>query len=108
MNSRSSYTAESTAIVYHEKCAPFPEGNSSKLNLNQKNPQAELSWHCSLPQLFIPLLSEQSNKSSGLRTMELIAVFFVNAIACKKRFCSPLFFLLEPEASCVTVNNHHL
>ncbi len=39
MNSRSRYTAESKAIVcIIRKCAPFPEGNSSKLNLNQKIP----------------------------------------------------------------------
>lgn len=45
------------------------------------------------------MLSEQSNKSLGLRTMELIAIFFVNAIACKKRFCSPIF-QFQPEGSC--------
>lgn len=44
------------------------------------------------------MLSEQSNKSSGLRTMELIAIFFVNAIAQKKRFCSPIF-QFQPEGS---------
>lgn len=45
------------------------------------------------------MLSEQSNKSWGLRTMELIAIFFVNAIACKKRFCSPIL-QFQPEGSC--------
>lgn len=40
MNCRSRYTAESKAFVcIIRKCAPFPEGNSSKLNLNQKIPR---------------------------------------------------------------------
>lgn len=92
------YTAESKAIVcIIRKRAPFPEGNSSKSE--PENPQAELSWHRSLLQLFIPMLSEQSNKSLGLRTMELIAIFFVNAIAYKKRFSSPIF-QFQPEGSC--------
>lgn len=74
-------------------CSFSPEGNSSKSE--PENPQAELSWHLLLLQLFIPMLNEQSNKSSGLRTTELIAIFFVNAIASEKRF-SPLVFHFQP------------
>lgn len=100
MNSRSRYTAESKAIVcIIRKCALFSWRQQQQAEFEPENPQAELSWHRSLLQLFIPMLSEQSNKSSGLRTMELIAVFFVNAIACKKRFCSPIF-QFQPEGSC--------
>lgn len=97
MNSRSRYTVESKAIVYViRKCAPFSWRQQQQAEFEPENPQAELSWHRSLFQLFIPMLSEQSNKSLGLRTMELIAIFFVNAIACKKRFCSPIF-QFQPE-----------
>lgn len=74
----------------------FPEGNGGKSE--PENPQAELFWHRALLQLFIPMLSEQSNKGWGLRTMELIVIFFVNAIAYKKRFSSPIF-QRQPEGS---------
>lgn len=74
-------------------CSFSPESNSSKSEA--ENPQAELSWHLLLLQLFIPMLDEQSNKSSGLRTTELIAIFFVNAIASEKRF-SLLIFHFQP------------
>lgn len=44
------------------------------------------------------MLNEQSNKSSGLRTTELIANFFVNAISSEKRFCPLILHSLSPEA----------
>lgn len=92
MNSRSRYTAESRAIVWIiRKCASLPEGNSSKLNSNQKIPGQNCLGIALSFSFLSPCSVNNPTKARGFRTMELIAIFFVNAIACKKRVCSPHF-----------------
>lgn len=53
------------------------------------------------------MLNEQSNKSLGLGTTELIANFFVNAIASEKRFCPLIFYSVARSSSAISTQVYY-
>lgn len=88
MNSRSRYTAESKAFVcIIRNCAPFLKATAASWIWTRKSPGRIVLASLS-PSAFYPHAQWTIQQKPGFKNH---GAFFVNAIACKKRFCSPIF-----------------